>query len=290
MVMISFNGAVTGTNMEVYQKILTKDHVNPNGCTAKATFFVSHKYSNYSAVQELHRQGHEIGVFSITNNNDEKYWIEGTYDDWLAEMAGARLIIERFANITDGSVIGVRAPYLLVGANNQFAMMTDQFFAYDASITAALSSKPIWPYTLHHLMPHKCHGNHQNCPSRSHEVWEIPINELDRREDVGFDETLTGCALVSSCSNIYETDHFKRVLQQNLDRHYLNNRAPLSLVFDASWIQSQPGFAKTISKWMKEVLSENNDVYFVSHVQVSQSNNLLFPTGHSHMHNPGNLP
>ncbi len=28
---------------------------------------MSHKYTNYSAVQEFHRQGHEIGVFSITS-------------------------------------------------------------------------------------------------------------------------------------------------------------------------------------------------------------------------------
>ena len=80
-------------------------------------------------------------MFSITRKDEPKYWSEGTYDDWLAEMAGARLIIERFvenlnfcrffnlnanlnhfrfANITDGSVIGVRAPYLRVGKNNQF--------------------------------------------------------------------------------------------------------------------------------------------------------------------------
>ncbi len=63
-------------------------------------------------------------MFSITNKRDEKYWIEGSYDDWLAEMAGDRLIIERFANITDGSVIGVRAPYLLVGANEQVRVVT----------------------------------------------------------------------------------------------------------------------------------------------------------------------
>ena len=35
-----------------------------------------------------------------------RYWTTGTYDDWLAEMAGDRLIIERFANITDNSIIG----------------------------------------------------------------------------------------------------------------------------------------------------------------------------------------
>ena len=49
----------------------------------------------------------------------------------------------------------------MVGANRQFEMMTDQFFAYDSSITVPLGRKPVWPYTLHYLMPHKCSGNHQ---------------------------------------------------------------------------------------------------------------------------------
>ena len=35
------------------------DLLNPNGCSAKGTFFVSHKYTNYSVVQEFHRKGHE---------------------------------------------------------------------------------------------------------------------------------------------------------------------------------------------------------------------------------------
>merc|ERR1712223_2289710 len=78
-----------------------------------------------------------IGVFSVTNKDDPNYWSEGSYDDWLAEMAGARLIIERFANITDGTITGVRAPFLRVGGNKQFEMMADQFFAYDASVTRA---------------------------------------------------------------------------------------------------------------------------------------------------------
>ena len=47
-------------------------------------------YFHIILFQELHRVGHEIGVFSITNNNDAKYWTEGNYDTWLGEMAGAR--------------------------------------------------------------------------------------------------------------------------------------------------------------------------------------------------------
>ncbi len=109
---------------------------------------MSHKYTNYSMVQDYHRLGHEISVFSITRKDDPKYWSEGTYDDWLAEMAGDRLIIERFANISDGSVIGVRAPFLRVGGNTQFQMMNDQFFVYDSSIAVPLGRVPVWPYTL----------------------------------------------------------------------------------------------------------------------------------------------
>ena len=136
MVTLTFNGAVNIDNILLYDKLFNEERLNPNGCTARGTFFVSHKYTNYSAVQELHRcrmvfldchnratriflfrKGHEIGVFSITNSEDHEYWSKGSYDDWLGEMAGARLIIERFANISGdglGSVVGVRAPYLKV--------------------------------------------------------------------------------------------------------------------------------------------------------------------------------
>ena len=150
MVTLTFNGAVNIDNILLYDRLFHLERLNPNGCTAKGTFFVSHKYTNYSAVQELHRRGHEVGVFSITNTEDHDYWSQGSYDDWLSEMAGARLIIERFANITDNSVTAVRAPYLKVGGNEQFEMMTDQFFAYDSSIAAPLGRVPIWPYSLHY--------------------------------------------------------------------------------------------------------------------------------------------
>ncbi len=50
--MLSFNGAVNGDNFKIYEEIFNEKHaINPNNCTAKGTFFVSHKYTNYSAVQ-----------------------------------------------------------------------------------------------------------------------------------------------------------------------------------------------------------------------------------------------
>lgn len=95
---------------------------------------------------------------------------------------------------------------------------------YDASITAPLGRVPIWPYTLYFRMPHKCHGNAQNCPSRSHPVWEMVMNELDRRDDPTFDESLPGCHMVSSCSNIQTGDQFARLLRHNFNRHLNTNR------------------------------------------------------------------
>jgi len=269
MITITFNGAINSDNIDLYQDIFSGERVNPNGCQIKGTFFVSHKYTNYSAVQELNRLGHEIGVFSITNKEDPDYWTDGSYDDWLAEMSGARFIIEKFANISDGSIIGLRAPYLRVGGNRQFEMMADQFFVYDTSITAPLSRFPIWPYTLYYRMPHKCHGNAQNCPSRSHPVWEMVINELDRRDDPNFDEALPGCHLVSSCSNIADRNQFGRMLRYNFNRHLSTNRAPLGLHFHASWLKSNKGYKEELIDFISEML-DRNDVYFVNMLNVIQ--------------------
>ena len=52
MILLSFNGAVNVDNFRIYEDIFNdKTAINPNNCSAKGTFFVSHKYSNYSAVQ-----------------------------------------------------------------------------------------------------------------------------------------------------------------------------------------------------------------------------------------------
>lgn len=66
MITITFDDAINNNNIELYKEIFNGKRKNPNGCDIKATYFVSHKYTNYSAVQETHRKGHEIAVHSIT--------------------------------------------------------------------------------------------------------------------------------------------------------------------------------------------------------------------------------
>jgi hypothetical protein len=185
-------------------------------------------------------------------------------------MAGSRLIIDKFANITDNSVVGLRAPYLRVGGNSQFTMMEEQAFLYDSSITAPLQNPPLWPYTMYFRMPHRCHGDLQNCPTRSHAVWEMVMNELDRREDPTVDEDLPGCAMVDSCSNILSGDQFYNFLTHNFYRHYDQNRAPLGLFFHAAWLKNNPEYLDAFLYWMDEILETHNDVYFVTMTQVIQ--------------------
>lgn len=269
MITITFDDAINNNNIELYKEIF-KGRKNPNGCDIKATYFLSHKYSNYSAVQETSRKGHEIAVHSITHNDEERFWSNATVDDWAKEMAGMRIIIEKYANITDNSVVGVRAPYLRVGGNNQFTMMEEQAFLYDSTITAPLSNPPLWPYTMYFRMPHRCHGNLQSCPTRSHAVWEMVMNELDRREDPANDEYLPGCAMVDSCSNILTGDQFYNFLNHNFDRHYDQNRAPLGLYFHAAWLKNNPEFLDAFLYWIDEILANHKDVYFVTMTQVIQ--------------------
>ena len=47
----------------------------------------------------MHYMGHEIAAHSITHNDDEEFWSEASVDDWAKEMAGSRLIIDKFASM-----------------------------------------------------------------------------------------------------------------------------------------------------------------------------------------------
>ena len=222
-------------------------------------------------MQDLHRRGHEIAAHSVTHNDDSNYWTKGTADTWAREMSGVRLIIDKFANITDNSVIGLRAPFLRVGGNQQFTMMEEQAFLYDSSITAPLQDVPFWPYSMFFKMPHRCHGDLQNCPTRSSGVWEMVMNELDRREDPTTDEIVSGCSMIDACSNILDGDQFYNFLIHNFYRHFDQNRAPLNLAFHAAWLKNNPEFLDAFLYWIDGIQEAHPDeVYFTTMTQVIQ--------------------
>jgi len=265
MIVISFDDAVNSNNFDIYKRLFNGQRKNPNSCDIRGTFFVSHKYTNYSMVEELHRLGNEMASHSITHDNDEDYWTLGSKETWAKEMSGGRTILEKFGRLPVGDVLGVRAPLLRLGGNNMFAALEETEFLYDSSMVAPLQNPPLWPYTTYFAIPHACHGNFQKCPTRSYGVWEMVMNEFDPREVPGQDnEQVSGCVMLDSCSEIRTPDTLYNVLTHNFIRHYEQNRAPMGLYMHAAWFNKSPEMLDALEFWIDEILSTYNNVFFVT--------------------------
>lgn len=93
---------------------------NPNGCPIKATFYVSHEWTDYAQVQDLYADGHEIASHTVThsfgtNFNEEK---------WANEVVGEAELLVRFGGVNPGDIKGMRAPFLAVGGDKMFNMLS----------------------------------------------------------------------------------------------------------------------------------------------------------------------
>ncbi|XP_045537146.1 chitin deacetylase 1 [Papilio machaon] len=262
MITLTFNGAVNHENWDIYNKhLFTSDRKNPNGCPIKATFFVSHPYTNYRHVQKLWNDGHEIAVHSITHRGPEEWWARNaTVEDWFDEMVGQANIINRFGKVWMEDFRGLRVPYLSVGWNRQFVMMQEFGFVYDATIVAPLSDPPYWPYTHDYKMPHECTEKYQYCPTRSYAgLWQMVINPLT-------DGKNNSNATPEHCHFTLTGDDIYGILLNNFKRHYLKNRAPFGIHLSGTWLRNSHYLA-ALKRFIIELL-RLPDVYFVTYKEV----------------------
>ena len=65
LVMITFDDSINDLNWDIYREIFPS-RVNPNGCPILGTFYVSHEWTDYSQVQTMYSEGHEMASHSIT--------------------------------------------------------------------------------------------------------------------------------------------------------------------------------------------------------------------------------
>ncbi|CAO1384653.1 unnamed protein product [Diamesa hyperborea] len=262
MIMLTFDDSVNFDNWELYQnKLFTSDRINPNDCPIRATFFVSHQFTDYQKVQKLWQDGHEIAIHSITHRGPEEWWSKNaTIEDYFDEFVGQANIINKFGNVRMEELRGMRVPFLKPGWNRQFLMMREFGFIYDSTIVAPASNIPLWPYTLDYKMPHECVGSN-HCPSRSYPgVWEMVLNQLEADEYT--------CVMIDSCPPNMSGDDIYHMFMHNFKRHYNSNRAPLGLYFHSTWFK-RPEYLEAFSKFM-DYMQTLPDVYFTTQYNAVQ--------------------
>uniref|UniRef100_A0AC35TSL0 EGF-like domain-containing protein n=1 Tax=Rhabditophanes sp. KR3021 TaxID=114890 RepID=A0AC35TSL0_9BILA len=251
MVILTFDGPVNDRVTNIYKSILSGKHVNPNGCPIKATFFVSHEWSNYDQIEWLYSAGHEIAINSITHRT----LTQSNEVEWKQEMDGMRAALSKFSFIDKSKVIGIRAPQLAMGGNAQFGMMAANSFLYDN--TQGTVGGPFWPQSLKFKTPWPCIG--QSCPNTSHEVWEFPLDMIvgsDGRPNV----------LIRQAVTRYDSPQkVADMIMANFNRSAVNNRAPFILNIDADFLNQIPyeGGSKAIDLFIEKVL-ELNEVFLVT--------------------------
>nr|XP_054924789.1 uncharacterized protein LOC126527589 isoform X2 [Dermacentor andersoni] len=198
-VTLTFDDAVTVTNMAFYRELLEgfARKNKANGCGIAATFFVSHEYTDYAAVNALHSWGNEIAVHSISHRTDWDYWNTINSTQWEREMLDQKVMMETFANVPASDVTGVRGPFLYTGGDQLFRMQA-QHFRYDCTLVHQRvrrgAENPVYPYTMDFGFRRSCMV--YPCPERTYPgLWVVPMNVLFRERE-GQD---LPCAMADMC-------------------------------------------------------------------------------------------
>ncbi|CAL1677020.1 unnamed protein product [Lasius platythorax] len=256
IVLLTFDDAVNDLNKPLYSDLFENGRKNPNGCPISATFYVSHEWTDYSQVQNLYADGHEMASHTVSHSFGEQF----SARKWAREVAGQREILAAYGGVKLEDVRGMRAPFLSVGGNNMFKMLWDTNFTYDSSMPIYENRPPSWPYTLDYKLFHDCMI--PPCPTRSYPgLWEVPM--------VMWQDLNGGrCSMGDACSNPPTPDGVYKMLIKNFERHYTTNRAPFGLFYHAAWF-TQPHHKEGFISFLDTIVAMD-DVWIITNWQAIQ--------------------
>ncbi|XP_017460944.1 PREDICTED: uncharacterized protein LOC108354261 [Rhagoletis zephyria] len=231
LITITFDDAVNVINYEQYQQLF-EGLVNPDNCTASGTFYVSHEYTDYTLVNALYQQGHEIALHSITHGSGTDYWREADVEQIMAEFGQQIEMLEQFAKVNRKHIRGMRLPFLQIAGNNSFEAAKRLDLLYDSSWPTQRYRNPaMWPYTLDYRSVQDCQIG--PCPQASIPgFWVNPmVSWVDTQ---GY-----SCAMIDAC--IFppkdDVDALFQWMLENFKRHYEGNHAPFGMYLHAAWFQ-----------------------------------------------------
>lgn len=258
-VMLTFDDAITISNIKTYLDIQGSRRNKGNGCPITMTFFVTHEYNDYNLTNLLYRNGHEMAVHSISHITDTDFWKTASKSRWEAEINGMKEFLETYALIPNSTITGQRAPFLQTAGDTTFEMLKEKGFLYDSSMPSRLHREPpLWPYTMDHGFPQDCQI--QPCPTKSYPgLWIVPMVQLKRTGG----QVPFFCSMVDACTPYPTTvADTKKFLMENFDRHYYSNKAPFPVFLHEAWLQDRNRLRGYLS-FIDELLKKD-DVFFVS--------------------------
>ncbi|RVE52174.1 hypothetical protein evm_003247 [Chilo suppressalis] len=257
-VMSTFDDNVNIINIETYREMLY-DRKNSNGCPAGATFYISHEYTNYRAVNELYNNGFEIALHSITHRTPQTFWAEATKEDMRKEFADQRVQMAHFANIPLTAIQGIRMPFLQLAGNASFEVLKENDMLYDCSWPTRNFINPgIWPYTLHYASNQDCPI--PPCPTASIPgPWILPM--IGWIDQMGFH-----CSMADACfapPSVNDENAWFEFITENFERHYKGNRAPFGIFFHEGYFRFNPAVRNAVTRFLN-VVNNLPDAFMVN--------------------------
>ncbi|XP_039957672.1 chitin deacetylase 7 [Bactrocera neohumeralis] len=255
LITVTFDDAVNVINYEQYQQIFD-GLVNPDNCSVRGTFFVSHEYTDYTLVNALYQQGHEIALHSVTHGSGTDYWREADVERLMAEFGQQIDMLVEFAKVNRKHIRGVRLPFLQISGNNTYEAAKRLGLLYDSSWPSQ-RNPPMWPYTLDYRSTQDCQIG--PCPNAAIPgFWVSPM--VTWLDTVGYN-----CAMIDGC--IFppkdEVDTLFEWMVDNFKRHYDGNRAPFGMYLHAAWFQRGRHYFEAFRKFLLYV-NTLPDVYLTT--------------------------
>lgn len=243
-VTVTFDDAVTAINYAQYQKLF-KDLKNPDHCDVAGTFYVSHEYTDYTKVNALYNQGHEIALHSVTHGMGTEYWRDADVDLITQEFGDLIEMMEKYAKVSRKNIKGMRLPYLQISGNNTFLAAKNLGLLYDSSWPTLKYQNPaMFPYTLDYISTQDCQIG--PCPDASIPgFWIYPMVSWT-------DKNGYGCSMIDGCAYQPE-DNVDAIFQwilDNFNRHYEGNRAPFGMFLHSAWFSRGNNQFKAFRKYI----------------------------------------
>ena len=256
IVAISFDDGVRVIDYESYYSKVFNGRKNPNGCPIGLTLFVSHNYTDYTLVEDLHyAQGYEMADHSVTHREPIDWWNSATYKEWTNEVMDQKAILNEWGNVPMDSVRGFRGPFL-VTSETELQVLHDNNFTYDATMG---SKTPYWPFTLDYKSP-LC-TSPATCPEGAYPgLWIIP--NLIYKQKSGYP-----CAMLDACTGPKTEQDWVDFFMDNFNSHYNGNRSPFTIYSHSAWFYMGAERASAYIAFLDK-LATMKDVYIITHSQM----------------------